>query len=100
MRIKIHKQKEVVGGFPARSMDDHVAGIGDHGDNKSLPIDYSIEGELVDRIIIGKPVLVLRDMRNGVSASGIFQTSVVTKVTKKTFHTRNSVYDYELVKEV
>jgi hypothetical protein len=92
MRIKIKKIAAVPGGAEARLAENHVAGIGDHGDGLSLPVEYEIEGELAAPIEVGKSVLVFRDRRNGKKADGIFQTTKVLEVSPEGFRTRNSVY--------
>jgi hypothetical protein len=92
MRIKIKKISASPGGALAREAADHVAGIGDHGDGLSLPVEYEIEGELAGPIKVGESVLVFRDRRNGQKADGIFQTSKVLEVSPEGFRTRNSVY--------
>src|SRR5881394_530215 len=92
MRIKIKKIGAAAGGAQARRMEDHIAGLGDHGDEFSLPVEYEIEGELSAPIEVGKCVLVFRDKRNGQKADGIFQTSKVLEVSPEGFRTRNSVY--------
>jgi hypothetical protein len=58
----------------------------------SVPIDYTVEGELIEPITIGRGVFVNRSKRNGVAAPGIFQTSPVVKIKKNGFETQNSVY--------
>ncbi len=92
MRIKIKKIAANPGGALAREAADHVAGIGDHGDGLSLPVEYEIEGELASPIKVGESVLVYRDRRNGQKADGIFQTSKVLEVSPEGFRTLNSVY--------
>lgn len=92
MRIKIKKIAAAPGGAEAREAASHVAGLGDHGDGMSLPVEYEIEGELAAPIEVGKSVLVFRDRRNGKKADGIFQTTKVLEVTPEGFRTRNSVY--------
>ncbi len=92
MRIKIKKIAANPGGALARAAADHVAGIGDHGDGLSLPVEYEIEGELASPIKVGESVLVYRDRRNGQKADGIFQTSKVLEVSPEGFRTLNSVY--------
>jgi hypothetical protein len=92
MRIKIKKIAANPGGALAREAASHVAGIGDHGDGMSLPVEYEIEGELSAPITVGESVLVFRDRRNGKKDGGIFQTSKVLEVSPEGFRTRNSVY--------
>jgi hypothetical protein len=96
MRIKIEKVAEVQTGLPANPKAAHVDGQVQN-ENFSLPLEYTIEGELVGQIAVGNGVLVARDTRNGVKADGMFTTSVVTEVTEKQFRTRNSVYNYSVL---
>lgn len=94
MKIFIRKRAENQGGLPARDMMDHIPGqsqpIG-----FSIPVDYSIEGELLNEPIeVGKIVNVLRTKRNGVEELGKFTTSPVVSFTDNTIRTKNSIYDY------
>lgn len=100
MRIKIEKIGEAQGGLPANDRQLHIDGQIQDG-NVSLPINYTVEGELVGTIVVGKPVVVNRDTRNGVKVPGIFNTSEVQTIAPKvnggTFHTRNSVYNFRFL---
>ena len=96
MRIKIHKRSEVAGGLPARDPQDHIDGQA-QPEAFSLPIEYTAEGDLLHGIHIGEPVIIARDIRNGIMCLGLLETSCVTEVTETTFHTKNSVYDYFLL---
>jgi len=96
MRIKIEKVKEVKGGLPANQKQNHIDGQ-EQDETYSLPLEYTIEGELVGKISKGNSVIVMRDTRNGVKMPGWFSTSAVTKVTKNRFHTQNSVYNYKFL---
>jgi len=96
MRIHIEKISAVKTGLPANPRHLHVDGE-EQDENYSLPLEYTIEGELVGEILEGEPVVVVRDIRNGVKALGMFNTSPVTKVTKNRFHTQNSVYNYKFL---
>lgn len=96
MRIRVQKRAEVTGGLPARDAQDHIPGQA-QPETFSLPIDYTAEGELLHGIRVGEPVIIARDYRNGIKATGMMQTSPVTEVTENTFKTKNSVYDYFLL---
>lgn len=96
MRVKITKRSEVTGGAPARAADDHIPGHVQPA-GYSLPVEYTLEGELVEPITVGKGVKVNRDTRNGVKVPGIFVTTPVIEFTGTTFRTRNSVYDLEVL---
>lgn len=96
--IKIVKLASVVGGMPAIEFENHVAGtMKNVEEDKSLPIQYSIEGTLLQEILVGKSVWVARTKRNDISSNGLFQTSKVTEVTKNTFKTQNSIYLYKYI---
>ena len=93
MKIKITKRGEVVGGLPAASKDEYVAGTqGIEG--KSIPVDYWLEGDLIYPIRVGERVQVNRTTRNGVECTGFFISSPVTLIVESTFYTANSVYDF------
>ncbi len=96
MRVKISKRAEVTGGLPAIAINAYQTGTL-QPENYSLPLDYTIEGELVGTIKVGAPVYVLRDIRNGVPYPGEFITTTVTEVTDTTFRTKNSVYEYSFL---
>jgi len=96
--IQIRKIAAVVGGLAPMEKDKYVPGTANNiSENKSLPIEYSIEGELLSPIEVGKIVFVFRTKRNGVAATGYFQTSKITEVTENTFKTQNSVYAYNFL---
>lgn len=93
--IVIKKIAAVEGGFAAMEKDKFIPGTGNNiKENKSIPIEYEIEGTLLTPIEIGNGVNVLRTKRNGVVAHGLFQTTNVTELTDTTFKTKNSVYMY------
>jgi hypothetical protein len=95
--IYIEKLAEVEGGLPARQKHNHKDGR-DHFDNYSLPVEYNIEGYLLnDDIKINESVMVDRNKRNGVVASGLFCTSHVVEVGENYFKTKNSVYMYKFL---
>ena len=81
--------------FPTPKSEDYIPGQ-DNGD-VSLPIEYTIEGDLIENIEVGYPVSVWRSKRNGVEAPGYFKSSKVTMKTENTFNTLNSQYKYELL---
>lgn len=93
--ILIKKIASVDGGQPAMEMNKYIPGTANNiAENKSIPIEYYIEGYLLSPIEAGKSVEVMRTKRNGIEATGFFQTSKVTEVTENTFKTQNSVYHY------
>ena len=87
--IYIEKLAAVPGGRPCRSMEEHI--MGDYqGDGLSIPIEYNIEGYLLNKIQVNESVMVNRIKRNGVHVPGVFSTSRVTEVGEKYFKTKNS----------
>lgn len=62
----------------------------------STPIDYHVTGHLSKDVEVGKPVIIMRDSRNGLVISGIMVTSLVEKIELKDngliIYTLNSVY--------
>lgn len=94
--IYIEKLAEVEGGLPARSMEEHELGLPNSNDT-SIPIEYNLEGYLLNEIQINESVMVNRIKRNGVNVSGVFSTSRVTEVGENYFKTKNSVYIYKFL---
>ena len=95
-QIYIEKLAEVTGGLPARSMDEHIMGK-PNDSYSSIPIEYNLEGNLINDIKVGKNVFIDRTKRNGVDVRGMFTTSRVTEVGDNYFKTQNSVYSYKLL---
>ena len=95
-KIYIEKLAEVLGGLPARSMEEHIDGQY-QGDSHSIPVEYNLEGILSFPIQVGESVIVQRTKRNGVEAYGMFSTSRVTEVGNNYFKTQNSVYSYKFL---
>ena len=95
-QIYIEKLAEVTGGLPAIKMEEHIAGES-QGDNYSIPIEYNLEGYLLDEIEVGKNVFIDRTKRNGVDVRGVFTTSRVTEVGENYFKTQNSLYSYKFL---
>ncbi len=93
---KVDKQKNPV--VPTPKASDFVCGQ-DNGE-VSLPLEYKIEGWLLNKIEVGKQVRVHRLIRNGIKAEGYFETSPVTKVSEFGFETANSVYRMSSIEEV
>jgi len=98
MRIRIEKIAEAQGGLPANDRQLHIDGQEQDG-NVSLPLEYTIEGNLIGEMEIGEPVIVARDTRNGVKVSGMFTTSPVQEINGRTFKTRNSVYHFKFLEK-
>ena len=94
MRIRIQKRAEVTGGLPACEAGSYTSGTAQAA-GFSIPIEYSAEGELARPLQVGEGLIMLRDTRNGVKCPGVFQTSPIIEITRDSFMTKNSVYDYE-----
>lgn len=71
-----------------------------------IPLEegYWIVGELIRPLEIGQPVIVHREMRNGVAVPGTFTTSLICEIEgyptldgAATIKTENSVYRIERV---
>ncbi len=77
----------------AGSWDNYPPGATHEG--VSLPVDYEIVGALISPIRLGRPILVERFVRNGVSALGVFQSTPVVSMVGVRVETRNSVYRIE-----
>jgi hypothetical protein len=95
-KIYIEKIGEVVGGQPSRKMENHVFGACQN-DGLSIPIEYSVEGFLVNELIVGNEVVVIRNKRNNVECSGFFNTTRLTEIGDDFFKTKNSVYKYRFI---
>ena len=96
--IQIQKIAAVGGGLAPMEKDKYVPGTANNiSENKSLPVEYSIEGKLLHPLEVGNVVFVARTKRNGESVDGFFQTSKLTEVTDNTFKTQNSVYAYKYI---
>jgi len=63
----------------------------------SLPIEYNIEGVLIEKMEIGFGIKILRDKRNGVESLGEFMTTPLTEIGDNFFKTLNSVYQYKII---
>lgn len=98
-RIHIEKVAEVKSGLPANPKGAHVPGE-EQNENFSLPIEYWIEGTLINPIEVGNPVCIQRDNRNGIKIDGYFTSTNVTEVTTNQFKTQNSVYNYYFINEL
>jgi hypothetical protein len=90
-RVKVTKIKAVdTPVCPTPPMCEHIPG--EQSEGTSLPCEYWITGILMEPITIGKNLLVTRDCRNGINASGIFATTTVVEITPTGFKTLNSEY--------
>lgn len=81
--------------------------LGKINGNMSLPVDYYLEGYLLEEIKVGKPVLVERISRNGEKIGGFFSTSFVREISYQEnknqeggcwfFKTLNSIYRMDYI---
>ena len=94
--IYIEKLAAVPGGRPCRSTEEHI--MGDYqGDGLSIPVEYNIEGYLLEDIKLSSKVIISRTKRNGEDADGFFISSLVTEIGSNYFKTENSVYSYKFL---
>lgn len=74
---------------------DYTPGI-DNG-FVSLPVEYEIEGKLIQDIVAGESIRALRYKRNGIPVLGVFESSPVTSIENKEDRdlvaTANSIYE-------
>lgn len=67
----------------------------------SLPLDYTVTGTLISELKKGGTIFMNRVERNGISAPGIFMSSVIVDIKKHgavtLIETRNSLYLMEEV---
>ena len=78
---------------------------GEHNKGITLPINYTVEGVLVQDLGLHNNLTLARTKRNSVEAMGIFQTSRIqsieysNKTNLYTVETENSVYVISILKE-
>jgi hypothetical protein len=95
-RIHIEKYLAALKGLPPNPKEAHIPGEAQN-ENFSLPLDYWIEGTLTEEMAVGKSVVVMREVRNGLDVTGLFQTTPVVELTDDTFTTMNSIYRYRFL---
>jgi hypothetical protein len=80
-------------------LPEGLIGKGDYADGTIADINegYTVTGELIDPIEVGKPLQLLRLERNGVKSLGHFTTSIVQSIEGDLIKTQNSVYKMEEV---
>lgn len=63
----------------------------------SVPVDHTIEGDLLHDVVIGEAMTAYRRRRNGVEMPGIFQSTPVVSIEEEegrsVVRTANSVYE-------
>ena len=65
----------------------------------SIPIDYWVEGYLINPLKVGEPAMIQRTVRNGVEVSGFMTTSEIIEINGDIFETLNSIYKIEYLEE-
>lgn len=63
----------------------------------SLPIEYNVEGTLIEKMELGFGVRILRTKRNGIPVDGIFTTTPLKEIGDNYFKTLNSVYRFKII---
>ena len=92
-KISASHEPVVAAGCPA------TYGYGEECPGVSLPEGYELEGWLVGKLVVGIPVTIFRQVRNGVETLGFFTSTPVTEVrSENEFCTRNSVYRLSPIK--
>jgi len=100
MKARLKKLKPVENAeCPTADATLYIPGALNANGTVSPPVDYEVEGDILYPIEIGKPVIMDRQIRNGVVARGIFQTSKIVKIEENLLYTCNSVYKLEVESE-
>lgn len=81
--------------FPTALADEWISG--QDNDGKSPPIEYWIEGYLLEPLKVGNALAVDRRTRNGIEASGLFRTSRIVGIKNGLVSTENSQYLVEFL---
>ena len=68
-------------------------------DHLSPSLGYWAAGILIEDIEVGKPLQMMRHIRNDVNVSGLFQTSPIVEIGDGYFATKNSIYKIEEYEE-
>lgn len=63
---------------------------------RSLPIDYEMEGHLLEPLCVGGIIRLRRFRRNHVRADGHFESSEIVAIREPFVETRNSIYLIEV----
>jgi hypothetical protein len=100
--IRLVKVSAVEGAkVPTPDTDQYKPGC--YNPNFSIPIDYELEGTLLQDVVEGQPLRLSRSKRDGVTAFGITVTSPIQKITAEEsgirFDTYNSVYIAQKIEE-
>lgn len=89
--VEVRKTQAVSDGLPAGDWATYKVGSADNP-GVSLPVDYSLVGELRAPIRLGECVEVKRQSRNGFECPGDFISTPVVELGQGFFRTQNSVY--------
>ena len=82
----------------ARAGNSLTYPYGTNGADTSLPEGYWLEGWLLTAPKVGRPVMVLRLVRAGIEALGLFKSTMVLELKgEDRFRTMNSIYRWEKV---
>jgi hypothetical protein len=93
-KVRLHKIGKVESGAPPIDKKNHIPGtIQDL--NYSLPIEYTIEGDLLWPFEVNNNIHIVRTHRNGIESAGRFSSSKIKTITSDTITTENSIYKYE-----
>lgn len=69
----------------------------------SVPVEYTVTGYIGHKIELDRPLVIMRDTRNGIECHGVMTTSAVKFFTANsngfTIKTLNSVYELTWIKE-
>lgn len=76
---------------PTAHPEDYLPGKDESG--LSPPISYEVVGVLVADVAVGKPIVMMRESRNGVEVPGTFATTALRAFSDKSVRTANSVYE-------
>lgn len=90
-KVKLEKLDQVQGA----QFQSGVSSEWKHGQEnpaKSLPVGYSLEGVLLEDVILGRSLYLYRTKRNDVETSGLTETSPITNIQNNYLHTKNSIY--------
>ena len=82
-------------GVATAEKHEYVCGSGTN--TKSPPVEYEVEGRLMNDVAVGEAVKLDRWRRNEVVTNGQFMTSPVVKVSADGFETMNSKYSLQVL---
>jgi hypothetical protein len=92
-KIDVHPEARL----PSPEMKDYR--LGELNFYKSLPIGYTLEGILLQDIVLGNHLKLERFIRNGIPIKGLTITSPILLIKKDILLTENSVYRVTVLEE-